>query len=98
VASHILKVLTRWNFDHDKNGLGDAIDADYDRALALVRSSKRYENGSMLIEYLLFNNTESIQTRILAVFMAGTSRGMKLKAKIMIKELNEKGFDLGDLK
>jgi hypothetical protein len=73
----ILTIVTCIEFDHDKKNLSEAMQADYEKARDLVLSTKEFSNASQSIEKLVFDNNENLQTRILAVFIAGTMVGNK---------------------
>lgn len=71
----ILKILTTIEFDHEKNSLGEALNADYETARNMAMRTIKFKKTSEAIEDLLLNNNEPLQTRVLAVYIAGTIRG-----------------------
>ena len=71
----ILSIATSIEFDHTKPNLSEAMQADYEKAKALVLSTKVFDKASQGIEKMVFDNNENLQTRILAVFIAGTMIG-----------------------
>lgn len=75
MTKRMLSVSQIVEFDHSKNNLSDAMQADYKRAKQLVLSTKYFKKASESMEKIIFDNNESLQTRILAVFIAGTMVG-----------------------
>jgi hypothetical protein len=71
VAKHILKVAARWDIDSTKDGVGEALGADYKKVIELIQNTRKITRISETIETIMFDNNEPIQTRILAVYLAG---------------------------
>lgn len=68
----LLKVMTPFEFNHDSESLGEAMNADYEKAKRLAMETLRKRKVSEAIEDLIFNNNENMPTKILAVFLAGS--------------------------
>lgn len=73
----MMKIFITWEFDHNQNGLGAAINADYVKAKEMAIETVPFSKASEAIEHLMFNNKEPLPTRVLAVFLAGNIRGHK---------------------
>ncbi len=75
MTKRMMKVLSTWEMDHTKDSLGEALGADYEKARSMAMQTIKLKKTSEAIEDMMFNNNEPLQTRILAVFIAGTIRG-----------------------
>lgn len=69
---HVLKIIQVFEFDHENTSFSGAIKgADFDKAKQLAMKTLTLRNSSEAIEDILFYNNESLQTRILAIYVAG---------------------------
>ena len=87
----MLNVSTSMNIDHSKGAIGEALNADYAEAYKIAMSTVKYQKASEAIEDMIFNHNVPIQTRFLAVFIAGVLRGQMQNhgAKIIIKGIKK---------
>jgi len=94
MKKRILNISTAMQVDHSKDSIGEALGADYDEARRIALSTVKYEKASEAVEDMIFNHNVPIQTRFLAVFVAGVIRGQMQgpKPKIIIKRPKTEDF------
>lgn len=78
MSKHVLRIIVTWEFDHSNASMAAAMGADMEAAHALVRRefintiTGKQDGASRMIENIIFNSDASLQTRILAVYIAGS--------------------------
>lgn len=87
---HVIKIVEVFEFDHDKEKLGDAvIGSNYEKARELALKALSMPKPSAAIESLMFDNTESLQTRVLSLFIAGYVRGQMRPPAISVEIIHK---------
>ena len=91
MKDRMLNISSVMRIDHSKDAAGEALGANYTEARKIAMSTVKYQKASEAIEDMIFNHNVPIQTRFLAVFIAGVLRGqMQGGVKIIIKEIEKK--------
>lgn len=79
-----LIVIQDIEFNHDTQSISKSMNCDFVRAEMLAKEALRLPKLSQSIEFLMFQNTYSFITKILAVYVAGYQKGQSRKTVINI--------------